>query len=325
VLRRGLARRIVGAAAMVVLIPAVLTGCKPTTKAAYNGDFPDPSVIRIGLAYYAFGTQALGGHPAIQRLVSTDMKTWRVPSPADALLALPKWADGSGTWAPAVWQVGNRLVMYYSTHQSGGRHCLSVAVAYSPVQQFVDKSTKPLLCLPNGETIDPSPFVAAGGVRYLSWKGPSGSKGVATIYSQRLTPDGLSLVPGTRGTLLQAKRTGWTSYNIEAPSVFWWAGRYYLFYSGGNYWSDKYAIGYAVCRGPGGPCTDMSVKKPWFATHGNARGPGGESFFVDLEGHIRMAYHAWGKTLGYNNGGIRSMWIEQIAILGDAPAIIGPP
>jgi beta-xylosidase len=324
-LRRRLPRRILGLAAVAALIPALLTGCKPTTKPAYTGDFPDPSVIRVGLVYYAFATQALGGHPAIQRLTSTDMRAWRAPDPADALVALPGWSDGSGTWGPAVWQVGNRFVMYYSTHQRGGRHCLSVAVAASPMQQFVDNSTRPLLCLPNGETIDPSPFIAAGGQRYLAWKGPIGEKGVALIYTQRLTPDGLSLVPRTRGSLLQAQPKGWTSYNIEAPAVFWWDGKYYLFYSGGNYWTDKYAIGYAVCRGPSGPCTDMSAKKPWFSTHGDARGPGGQSFFVDVNGHIQMAYHAWGDKLGYDQGGIRSMWIDQIAILGGKPTIIGPP
>jgi beta-xylosidase len=297
----------------------LLAACsgKVSRQAVYPGDFPDPSVLRVGSTYYAFATQAPGGHPAIQRLTSTDGLHWSAPQQPEALMALPAWADDSGTWAPEVTLIDHTYVMYYSAHAAGGRHCLSVATAASPTDQFVDTSRTALGCQSAGETIDPTPFVGAFGDRYLLWKGPNGH-GVATLYSQRMSADGLSFV-GKASQLVLAKRKGWTSYNIEAPSMIFAAGKYFLFYSGGNYFSSTYAIGYAVCAGPMGPCTDKTVTAPWFSSHGNARGPGGQSFFTNPAGQLFMAYHAWGSIIGYNNGGIRDLWTDRVSFLGGQP------
>jgi beta-xylosidase len=303
-------------AVVVLLILAACSG-KVSRQAVYGGDFPDPSIIRAGNTYYAFATQAAGGHPAIQRLTSTDGLHWVAPAEPDALASLPSWADDSGTWAPEVTLIGHTYVMYYSAHAAGGRHCLSVATAPSLTAQFVDSSRTALGCQSAGETIDPTPFVGYFGERYLLWKGPNGH-GVATLYSQRMSADGLSFV-GKPAQLLLAKRKGWTSYNIEAPSMIYAAGKYFLFYSGANYFSANYAIGYAVCAGPMGPCVDKTVKAPWFRSHGNARGPGGQSFFTGPEGELLMAYHAWGQVMGYSNGGIRSLWTDKVIFLGGAP------
>jgi beta-xylosidase len=299
---------------------ALLAACtgKFTSQPVYGGDFPDPSIIRVNNTYYAFATQSAGGHPVIQRLTSTDHLHWKVTAEPEALKALPAWADDSGTWSPEVVLIGRTYVMYYSAHAAGGRHCLSVATAPSLADQFVDNSKTALGCQQGGETIDPTSFVGAFGDRYLQWKGPNGH-GVATLYSQRLSADGLSFV-GKSVQLVIAKKKGWTSYNIEAPSMVFAAGKYFLFYSGGNYWTDKYAIGYAICSGPMGPCKDQTVAKPWVISHGNARGPGGQSFFVDLKGDLFMAFHAWGKTLGYTDGGVRPMWIDKVSFPNGLPA-----
>jgi beta-xylosidase len=306
-------------AAALLLIPAfvALAACapNPTTRPSYAGDFPDPSVIHAGGLYFAFSTQGAGGN--IQRLVSTDHKNWVMPQVSDALAALPTWADSAGTWAPDVTQIGNTFVMYYSAHMAGGRHCLTAAVTTSLANQFVDKSTKPMLCMTNGETIDPATVIGPYNLRYMVWKGPD-AKGVATLYSQRLTADGMSFA-GPRVVLMKAKPGTWTSYNIEAPSMLFTQNRWFLFYSGGNYWSPAYAIGYATCSGPLGPCTDRTPKTPWVGSHGGAQGPGGESFFTDPNGTLYMAYHAWGAKQGYNNGGIRSLWIDQVGILNGVP------
>jgi beta-xylosidase len=299
---------------------ALLAACtgKFTSQPVYGGDFPDPSIIRVNSTYFAFSTQAAGGHPAIQRLSSTDLLHWTKTAEPDALKALPRWADDSGTWGPEVFLIGRTYVMYYSAHAAGGRHCLSVATAPSLADQFVDNSTKALGCQQAGETIDPTTFVGYFGERYLLWKGPNGH-GVATLYSQRLSANGLSLV-GKPAQLLLAKKKGWTSYNIEAPSMIYAAGKYFLFYSGGNYFTTKYAIGYAVCSGPMGPCKDQTVTKPWVYSHGNARGPGGQSFLLDAKGNLLMAYHAWGKVVGYSNGGIRPLWIDKVSFPNGLPA-----
>jgi beta-xylosidase len=54
----------------------------------YPEDFPDPSVIRVGITTYAYATN--GPHGNVQVIRSPDLRTWdRLP---DALLSLPVWA-----------------------------------------------------------------------------------------------------------------------------------------------------------------------------------------------------------------------------------------
>ncbi len=308
-----------------MLVPALLgivVGCTPqlSTTASYTGDFPDPAVIRTGALYYAFATQAAGGHPAVQRLVSTDHQHWQPTAERDALAALPSWADDGGTWAPSIDYIRGRYVLYYTVHQRGGNECLSIATAASPAAPFVDASGGPIVCAPRGETIDPAAFRSPDGTRYLLWKGPD-ADGVATLYAQVMSADGLNLVAGTRHTQLKAKRGDWTAWNIEGPSMVLSLGTYYLFYSGGNYWTTSYAMGYARCKTPLGPCTNMSAKKPWLATHGQSKGPGGGSVFADATGEHFLAYHAWGSKVGYSNGGIRQLWVDGLRIVNGVPQV----
>ena len=51
---------------------------------------------------------------------------------------------------------------------------------------------------------------------------------------------------------------------------------------------------------------------PWLGTRGNAQGPQGPCVFTDASGVTRMAFAAWYGTVGYENGGARSMWIGTI-------------
>lgn len=314
---RGRTRKFLSLLIVSALFVLAACGGKPSSQAAYSGDFPDPSVVRVGNIYYAFATQGVGGFPAIQRILSPDGVHWAPTPQPEALAALPKWADNSGTWSPSVQFINGAYVMYYSVHQIGGRHCLSVATALSPGDQFVDGTTKPLLCQAGGETIDPSPFVGLLGERYLLWKGPN-SKGVATLFSQRISANGMTLL-GKPSQLMVAVKKGWTAYNIEGPDMIFADGKFFLFYSGGNYWQAGYSMGYAVCSSALGPCVNKSAAKPWLATHGNAKGPGGGSFFTGPTGAVYLAYHAWGSKLGYDNGGIRSMWIDPVIFPAGVP------
>ena len=55
----------------------------------------------------------------------------------------------------------------------------------------------------------------------------------------------------------------WEDPLIENPSLTLHDGKYYLVYSG-NWWeSPAYALGYAVCESPLGPCV-KPLDEPWF-------------------------------------------------------------
>ena len=95
-----------------------------------------------------------------------------------------------------------------------------------------------------------------------------------------------------------------------------------LFYSGGGWWSDGYAVGYATGPGPLGPFRKETVAGPWLATVGGMAGPGGAEVFTDAAGDRRIAFHAWTPPrVGYENGGARSLWIERLDFEDGRPVL----
>ncbi len=293
-------------------------------------DFPDPFVLRAGSAWYAFATNSAGKNVRAAR--SDDLARWtELP---DALPSLPAWAKSGAslTWAPSVLARGAGFVLYYTARDlASGYQCISRAVATDPAGPYVDDSTAPFVCQVEGEealcgSIDPSPFVDHDGVPYLVWKSDENAPdchGDARIWAQRLTDDGLSVV-GPRAALL-ARDRGWEHPLVEGPSMIARGGRLHLFYSAGWWESTSYAVGWATCAGPLGPCTKHTTSGPLFGSKGSAVGPGGQHPFVDDEGRTWMAYHAWTAPLvGYGAGGARTLRIDRLDLAAEVPVLDGP-
>ena len=98
-------------------------------------------------------------------------------------------------------------------------------------------------------------------------------------------------------------------------------GTYFLFYGAGAWDSAGAAIGYARCTSPSGPCVNASVNGPWMGSHGAAVGPSGPAVFTDAAGYTRIAYHAWTGAVGYQNGGVRSLWIDRLVFRSGTPIL----
>jgi beta-xylosidase len=312
---------IVGAALVAVAAPArAQTGVPP--EPSYPKDFPDPSVIYAGGQYVAYATGS--GNLELQVMSSHDLQHWgNVTNP---LPRPPLWAALGFTWAPGVTQLGGRYVMYYTArYLTTDKQCIGVATSSVPVGPFVDNSLMPLICQPPG-SIDPSPFIAPNGKPYLVWKSDDNSSGNRTnLWSQALTPDGLSLV-GSAGHLLEGNVTyglepSWQRMVVEGPTMVSSGGSYYLFYGGGKWDSTGSGIGYAVCSSPMGPCSDRSAAAPWAATHGAVVGPQGPSVFRDPRGQLRLAYAAWTGPVGYAYGGARSLWLGNLSFVNGRPVL----
>ncbi|HEV3133456.1 MAG TPA: glycoside hydrolase family 43 protein [Acidimicrobiia bacterium] len=287
----------------------VRAALRPQGSAVYCHDFADPFVLRAGNTYYAYATNNQDDH--IPVLTSSGL--FGNAHTADALPKLPAWSSPGGVWGPAVLPRPGGFVLYYTTRaHDPDRECLSRAVSKEPGGPFVDDSSGPLVCPPDGGAIDPSPFVTADGRAYLLWK----SDATAGIVAQELAPDGLSLV-GDQRPLVQADQA-WESGVVEAPSMVGYAGRYYLFYSGNNWSTAGYAIGYAVCDSPTGPCT-KPAGGPWLASTSRAEGPGGEDVFVDANGQPWMTLHAWVRgKVGYPQGA-RNLFVVRLTFVDGAP------
>ena len=301
-------------------------GATTYTNPVLRSDFPDPFVLREGPSYYAFATNT--GASNVPVVTSNDLASWTALP--DALPALPAWAkaNASLTWAPSVLRRGSGYVLYYTARsKAAGFQCIGRAVAASPAGPYLDDTTEPFICQETlCGSIDASPFVAANGDAYLLWKSDENAaacSGAARLWTQRLGIDGLSLIDVP--TELLVKDRNWEAPLIEGPSMVEVGNRYYLFYSG-NWWeSPDYGIGYAICTTPRGPCAKKTLDGPLVKSGGGALGPGGQELFTDPRGQLWMTYHAWSApSVGYSNGGTRSLRIDRVDFTGGVPSLAGP-
>ena len=276
-------------------------------------DFPDPFVLNIGGEYLAFGTNS--GETNVQVMSSHDLERWTTEP--DALPVLPSWAARGNTWAPAVLTRGDKCVLFYTVREPRAqRQAISVATSANPGGPYVDASTKPLIYqLDLGGSIDPSPFVDTDGTPYLLWKADSNAINLrSSLWIQRLSDAGTAVV-GSPTRLLDHDAI-WETPLIEAPSLVASGGTYYLFYSA-NWWNtDRYSIGYATAPAVMGPYTKVTTERPWFSSDTYGSGPGGQEWFRDGLGKLRMAYHAWTPgRVGYP-GGARSLHLATVSLMG---------
>ncbi len=284
--------------------------------ASYPFDFPDPFVLTVGGTYYAFGTNSVAGN--IQIIESTDHEHWTTVG--DALPHLAAWAAPGATWAPSVLPVGKSYVMYYSADVgTTGEQCISDAVASRPQGPYVDTSTAPLVCqLSLGGSLDPSPVVDESGIPYLVWKSQGAAGRPPALWTQQLTQTGTALAPGAPSTLLGPDQ-GWQHGTVEGPDMVLSNGQYILFYSGNDWTTAGYAIGYARCAGPLGPCTDQSTA-PLLSSGPDFSGPGGPTVFADRLGRLWIAFHAWiPGEVGYPHS--RELFVRSLDLSGPVPRI----
>jgi hypothetical protein len=278
-------------------------------QVAYCDDFADPFVLVVEGEHFAYSTSSDG----LLVPVLTAGNLFRVGDRHDALAGLPGWAarDVTRVWAPSVLARGERYILYYTLGMPDGRQCISVAVADDPAGDFVDGSAGPLVC-PDGDwAIDPSPFVGADGRAFLLWK--DGDDGA--IVASELSADGTQLV-GEIHVLVYADQP-WEAGVVEGPSMVEDRGRHYLFYSGNDWRTADYAVGYAVCETPLGPCA-KPANRPWLAASDGAQGPGGPELFRDREG-VWMVVHGWvGGRVGYPDGA-RNLFVLRVAFAARGP------
>ena len=284
----------------------------------YPADFPDPFVLRVDDSYYAYATNARGRN--IQVIRSLDLRQWeQVGERGDALPELPDWAgEMMGlTWAPSVIALEGQYVLYYVARDLvSERQCISFALGETPQGPFVDPNPAPLICPQSlGGAIDPEPFVDQDGSLYLLYKNDGNCCGLSVrIYSQRLSPDGLELV-GDPLPLISYDQA-WEQPLIENPSMVVYQGQYYLIYSANWYEGRDYAVGYAVCEGPNGPCY-KPLERPILSSAGSVAGPGGASFFRDTQDDLWIAYHAWTEPVVGYAGGKRSLHLAKVGVAED--------
>ncbi|MCU1350919.1 MAG: glycoside hydrolase, family 43 [Acidimicrobiales bacterium] len=296
---------------------ALNRSAQATGFAAYDGSAADPFIVRVGATYYGYATNSIGGSVQLLQGPSPQRMTLKGP----ALANLAAWARPGSTWGPSVLQRGDRWILYYTARIVGqDKSCISRAVAAGPAGPFLDDSILPIVCqLDIGGSIDPSPVVAADGSAWLVWKS-EGARGVApaSIWSQRLTPDGLGVEGGPAGLINAQQR--WERGVIEGPSMVERGGRWLLLYSGNDWNSAGYAIGAAACAGPQGPCRKLQ-DGPIYTAEPPLLGAGGQELFTGPDGQPWLAFHAWvDGQVGYPNP--RRLYVAKIDLDARIPRIV---
>src|SRR2546421_8440043 len=83
------------------------------------GDYPDPSVIKIGKTYWATATTS-NWFPAFPLMKSTDLIHWK--QQGFVFDQLPLWADYY-FWAPEISYDKGKIYLYYAAHKKNGNLC----------------------------------------------------------------------------------------------------------------------------------------------------------------------------------------------------------
>jgi beta-xylosidase len=297
---------------------------KTYTNPVIHSNFPDPFVLQDNGTYYAYATNGAGKN--IQAARSADLVSWELLS--DAMPALPSWAKlgGSLVWAPEVIKAGDKYVMYYvARDKASNKQCVGVAISDKPEGKFKDTNDKAFVCQADqGGTIDPDVF-RDGDKLYLYFKNDGNCCAMPTkLWAQELAPDGLSLV-GEPSQLVQ-NDVPWEGKVVEAPTMWKHDNNYYLFFSGNNYAGFEYAVGYATCNSPTGPC-QQAAENPILASRMQQKplivGPGHQTL-VQVGDQTWIVYHVWEVLSSGMTSSNRYVYIDRLDWKDGKPVVEGP-
>ncbi|WP_373523343.1 family 43 glycosylhydrolase [Aquiflexum sp.] len=278
----------------------------------------DPSVLKEGEYFYAYGTEdnwgTEGGHKLVPIVRSKDMVNWEFVS--NAFQTKPTWKNDGGIWAPDVAKVGEEYFMYYSYSTWGDPNPgIGLAIAQKPEGPFIDQGK---LFLSKEIGVDNSIdafFIEDEGKKYLFWGSFHG------IYAVELSGDGKSI----QGEKVKIGHT-----HLEASYVLKKDRKYIYFGSEGSCCdgaNSTYRVKVAISDNILGPYLDKSGNDIADGNYGELilrgndvdygfAGPGHNGHVMtDDEGKDWMLYHAIPKNnpLLQNGASRRPLMLDRIS------------
>lgn len=270
-----------------------------------RGDIPDPTIIQVKDTYYATGTSSEWA-PFYPMFSSKDLVNWK--QIGHVFTKQPEWTSNS-FWAPELFYYNDKIYCYYTARQkSTGISYIGVAIADSPLQEFVDYG--PIVEY-GTEAIDAFVYNDNGQL-YISWKAYGLDKRPIELLGCKLSSDGLELDGEPFSLLVDDEDIG-----MEGQCHFKQGDYYYIIYSA------------HVCCGPSSNY-DVYVARstnflgPYEKYRGNPILCGGEGEYLSCghgtvvktsDGRMYYLCHAYSKGEGFYLG--RQPILQEMEITDD--------
>ena len=216
---------------------------------AYSGNFPDPTVLRVGTTFYAASTTIAA--LSLPMTTSRDLRTWMpsavaAPRPTRARTTRcrrcrvgPDEDERAGQGVLAdVGSVPGRACRRATRgartpcpQASDGRRCISVAQGGNPLGPFVDRTTAPADLRDQGRDRPadlPGPWRDVDALQVGRRTGPPGGAPDDRVRRRRSRP-----AAATSGCWPRAWRG--RARTVENPAMIRFRGRLYLFYSANDF------------------------------------------------------------------------------------------
>lgn len=274
--------------AILLFVVFNISAQKPTfTNPVQAGDYPDPSVIRVGKDFYATATSSEWS-PEFPILHSRDLVNWKIVG--EVFPKRPEWSVGN-YWAPEIWQENGVFYIFYVARRAGGNLCIAAASAKKPTGPYTDHG--PLECQEVG-SIDAFPIRDENGKLFIFWKEDGNSVGKPTpIWAQELDLKTWKLV-GERKEIMRNDPATWEGTLIEGPFIMRRGEYFYMFYAA-NFCCGRgcnYATGVARSKTLLGNWEKYS-ENPILKGNENFNCPGHGSAVTLEDGRTFFMYHAY--------------------------------
>lgn len=260
----------------------------------------DPFILRHGDRYFAYGTSSDEGFEVYH---STDLQSWTKHNQL-----LLKKEDSYGNkwfWAPEVYYNAKtaKFYLFYSAEEH-----ICVATADTPLGPFKQDERKPMRA---EKGIDSSLFIDEDGKAYLYFVRFTDGN---VIWVAELEDDWQTIKEETLTKCIDASTQLWEKALgkvAEGASVIKHEGTYYLLYSGNDFRSLDYGVGFATASSPTGPWTKDSNNPILQRPEKGLVGTGHGAYFTDEKGKLKYVFHAHRDTSNVNP---RLLYMVDMAI-----------